>query len=246
MSNSDPPTFTTDVFNATAFVDATETLTLGAGNSKYLSKTNPSGSGTLSIPKISLSSTSNNALSITNSSSGGLSNLIFYTNNAGWEMGARGSSAFAPNLFYIYNTSFRFVINSTGNVGLGTTSPAYQLELSLDSAGKPSTSTWTTTSDERVKEDIVDADIDMCYDNVKNLKLKYFKWKDEFIDSHTIEDKHKLGWIAQDVETVLPKAVTTSNNEKYGIEDFKSLNSDQIIACMYGAIQKLIEKVEAM
>jgi len=246
MSNTDPPSFSTDIFNASAFVDATETLTLGDANSKYLSKINPSGSGTLSIPRISLSSTNNNALSITNSSSTGLSNMVFNTNNAGWEMGARGSGAFAPSLFYIYNSSFRFVINSTGNIGLGTTSPAYQLELSTDSAGKPSTNTWTVSSDERVKEDIEDADIDICYDNVKNLKLKYFKWKDEFIDDHSIEDRHKLGWIAQEVETVLPKAVTTTNNDKDEIEDFKSLNSDQIIACMYGAIQKLIEKVESL
>jgi hypothetical protein len=161
-------------------------------------------------------------------------------------MGARGSGAFAPSLFYIYGSAFRLVINSSGNVGIGTTSPAYQLELSTDSAGKPSTSTWTVSSDERVKEDVEDADIDLCYDNVKNLKLKYFKWKDDFIDSHTIEDKHKLGWIAQEVETVLPKAVTTAKNETLVIDDFKSLNSDQIIACMYGAIQKLIEKVESM
>jgi hypothetical protein len=52
--------------------------------------------------------------------------------------------------------------------------------------------------------------------------------------------------IAQEIETVLPTAVTTAKHETLAIDDFKSLNNDQIFACMYGAIQKLIEKVESM
>ena len=74
----------------------------------------------------------------------------------------------------------------------------------------------------------------------------YIETKDDFIDDHLVEDKHKLGWIAQEVETVIPKAVITTKNEKYEIDDFKSLNSDQIIACLYGAVQKLIEKNEKL
>lgn len=45
-------------------------------------------------------------------------------------------------------------INSGGGkVGIGK-APAYQLELSTDSAGKPSTNTWTIVSDEKVKKNI--------------------------------------------------------------------------------------------
>ncbi len=96
-------------------------------------------------------------------------------------------------------------------------------------------------------------------------------------------DHHKIGWIAQDVEAVFPKAVTTSSfttwstytgsvaitgsivgpegetntlypGERYQdplagsvvIEDKKSLDSDQLMKMMFGAIQKLQEKVEAL
>jgi len=45
-------------------------------------------------------------------------------------------------------------IRRDGNVGIGTTSPSYQLQLSTNSAAKPSTSTWTVASDKRLKEDI--------------------------------------------------------------------------------------------
>jgi len=40
---------------------------------------------------------------------------------------------------------------NTGNVGIGTTSPTAQLELSTDSAKKPTTNTWTIASDARIK-----------------------------------------------------------------------------------------------
>jgi hypothetical protein len=42
-----------------------------------------------------------------------------------------------------------------GKVGIGITSPSYQLQLSTDSAAKPSTNTWTIASDARLKRDIV-------------------------------------------------------------------------------------------
>jgi len=49
----------------------------------------------------------------------------------------------------------RVRIISSGYVGIGTTSPSYQLQLSTDSAAKPSTNTWTISSDERIKQDIL-------------------------------------------------------------------------------------------
>jgi len=175
-------------------------------------------------------------------------------------------------------------IDSSGRVGIGTgSSTSYQLQLSTDSAGKPSTTTWTVVSDERIKENIELADLDLCYDAVKNIPLKRFKWRDEVYSEEQVADRHKLGWIAQDVEVVYPKAVNIHEfkyNQVYNetiipaveeeldedgnviteaqeeriekelvsedvIEDCRNLNADQIFAAMYGAIQKLIQKVES-
>jgi len=168
-------------------------------------------------------------------------------------------------------TSERMRIDSSGNVGIGVTSVSYQLQLSTDSAGKPSTNTWTVVSDERIKENIELADLDLCYDAVKNIPLKRFKWRDEVYSEEQVADRHKLGWIAQDVESVYPKAVNIHEfryNQIYNetiipatedepertekelvsedvIEDCRNLNADQIYAAMYGAIQKLIQNVES-
>lgn len=137
------------------------------------------------------------------------------------------------------SSSQLFLSSNSNRVGVGLNNPSFQFQLSSDSAAKPSTTVWTVSSDERIKENIELADLDICYNNVKNLKLKRYKYKDEFIENHIIDDKTKIGWIAQDVKKYIPKAVSITNNEDYDIEDFHSLNTDQIIACMYGAIQKL-------
>ena len=99
------------------------------------------------------------------------------------------------------------VKGTSGNVGIGTTAPSYQLQLSRDSAAKPSTNTWTVTSDERLKKDIVEADLTRCYEIVKTIPLKYFHWRDDIFTPEQIKDRGTLGWLANDVEPVFPKAV---------------------------------------
>ena len=127
--------------------------------------------------------------------------------------------------------------NINGQVGLGL-SPTYQLHLSSDSAAKPSTSTWTVSSDERLKENIQNADLDMCYNNIKNLRLVKYTWKDDIYSVDQVADRSKLGWIAQEVEQIYPKAVEKVN--MHGYEDCRTLNTDQIIASMYGCAKKII------
>lgn len=102
----------------------------------------------------------------------------------------------------------KLIVN--GNVGIGLTTPTAQLELSTDSAKKPTTSLWTITSDERLKTSIVDADKNRCYEIVKQVPLKRYTWKSEVYSQEQVRDRSKLGWIAQDVEEVFPKAVGTS------------------------------------
>jgi hypothetical protein len=150
-------------------------------------------------------------------------------------------------------------------LSLGTTESGYRLRLAEDSAYKPGTNTWTTDSDMRLKKDIVFADLTQCYDIVKTLPLRRYTWKDEVAEQNQFRDKTRLGWIAQEVETIFPKAVdqhqviihrseevtTEQGNTEIKqlstiISDCKTLNTDQLYATMYGAIQKLIQKQEEM
>jgi hypothetical protein len=92
------------------------------------------------------------------------------------------------------------------------------------------------TSDKRLKDKIVPANLDMCYSNVQNLELKYFKWRDD-VTVETTEDRHVLGWIAQEVEQVFPKSV--KKTYAHGLKNCKALNKEQLMASLYGTVQKL-------
>jgi len=147
---------------------------------------------------------------------------------------------------------FGFYTGTTTGLAIGTTSVSHQLRLGNDSAGKPGTNTWAIVSDERIKENINLASIDRCYEIVKDLPLKRFTWKNEIYSQEQVGDRSKLGWVAQDVQTVFPKGVEIKTMtfspsgaaSEITIEDCLTLNSDQIYAAMYGAIQKLINIVE--
>lgn len=74
-------------------------------------------------------------LTLSNTSSGGLSNILFNSNAQSWELGTRGSAnGFGPNSsFYLYDITvgaFRFVVLPTnGNIGINTSVPTYQLDV---------------------------------------------------------------------------------------------------------------------
>jgi len=138
------------------------------------------------------------------------------------------------------NTSQISFNQSNGRLGLGTTTPGYQLHLSTDSAAKPSTAYWTVSSDARLKDDIQDADLEICYNNIKNIRLARYTWKDDVYTNDQISDRSIVGWIADEVEKVFPNAVTTT--VAHGYDDCKDLNIDQLMATLYGFTQNLMDK----
>jgi len=66
--------------------------------------------------------------------------------------------------------------------------------------------TISTLSDTRVKEDIEPANLEMCLDAVKRLPVTRYKYKD-FMGDYV--DVHMTGFLADDVEKVFPKSVST-------------------------------------
>ena len=114
--------------------------------------------------------------------------------------------------------------------------------MSTDGARKLTTTTWLTGSDSRIKTDVESANLQTCYETVKSVDLKYFKWN--FPAGVVPDDRHSLGFIAQEVKEIFPNAVSESNS--YGYEDFLSLNVDQINKALFGAVKYLAAKVEAL
>ena len=135
-----------------------------------------------------------------------------------------------------------------GNVGVGTKTPSYPLHVngnmyvsSTAFTGSGQT-TWTIPSDRRIKENIVKASYETCLENVKNIELYRFNFKDNVVNTN---DLNQLGFIAQEVQSVYPKAVEVNMiKDKNGvIPDLLSLNTTQIDYTLYGAVKELINKV---
>ena len=137
-----------------------------------------------------------------------------------------------------------------GSVGIGTTSPEYSLDVRgfiYSSSGGYTSSTlttWTVLSDSRIKENIVKASYDKCLENVKNIELYNFNFKDNYVNTN---DRHQLGFIAQEVQQIYPKAVEVSRmimNLEEKIDDLLTLNTTQIDYTLYGSVKCLIQKLE--
>jgi hypothetical protein len=84
---------------------------------------------------------------------------------------------------------------------------------------------------------------------VKNIELYNFNFKDNYVSTN---DRHQLGFIAQEVQTVFPKAVEVGKmtinigdtSDVGTIENILTLNTTQIDYTLYGAVKKLIEKLD--
>ena len=112
------------------------------------------------------------------------------------------------------------------------------------------TSSWSTTSDERIKKNITDSTVGLA--DINKIKVRNFEYRtaDEITDSALqAYDKTQLavsmsgkqvGCIAQELEIVLPSAVTTDDR---GI---KNVQVDEIHWHMIKAIQELSAKNDAL
>lgn len=125
-----------------------------------------------------------------------------------------------------------------------STNSAFDLTvLGAGTVGRIGGTSWTTISDSRIKTNVVEADYEMCYNDIKNIPLHRFTYISSFFNTFNVPDKNVLGFIAQEVSTVQPKSVTI--NPILGINDTMWLNTDQINMSLYGAVKKLITDKEA-
>jgi hypothetical protein len=135
----------------------------------------------------------------------------------------------------------------SGRIGVGTATPAYQLQLSTDSAAKPGAGgLWTVASDQRIKENIQVADYGTCYSNLKSLDLKRYSYSQAFKEAAQIQDTFRLGWIAQDVQPIFPKAIHEVDAPEYGLSNMLNVDFDQVYAMMYGALRHAMSTVDQL
>ena len=202
-------------------ISFTQAMTLDASGNLGIGATSPAAK--LDVRDVTQAYTTNcGSFSIINSAN---TNIVLSmgidttlgTNGSAYINAAKYGTAYIPLLLQ----------PNSGNVGIGTTAPNYKLEIGTDSAGKPGVGgLWTVVSDERIKSNIVPANLDRCYEIVKSVPLKHFSFAPGVYTDDQIQDKHNLGWIAQDVQKVFKNAVsvkpfTLKTDIPDGVEEYE-------------------------
>ncbi len=132
----------------------------------------------------------------------------------------------------------KMVVDATGNIGIGTNAPAYNLEVAGTIAG---TNAYTQTSDIRYKKDFerVNFDGESALEKIAKLNGYYYYWRLDDFPEKSFKEGRDLGVIAQEVEEVFPEVVNTDRN------GFKSVAYSKLISPIIEAIKELFAKGEA-
>lgn len=168
----------------------------------------------------------------------GTPHINFNRNGPGlnWQIGSDAPT----NSFYIYQAGNYYfsVKNSTGRVGVGTFNPGGQFELSQDQGRKPSTNTWTTTSDSRLKN--ITGSYEKGLEEVLKLNpiTYYYKNVGERKFTEEVLNNLNIGFSAQEVREIFPEAV--------GVDDdgYLNFNMHSIIVAYTNAIKEQQEIIE--
>ena len=143
---------------------------------------------------------------------------------AGIYLGASGASFYtvdssgAANTLHVYDnvdSAYRFYVRATGS-SAGT---IYATVTSIASA-----------SDERLKENIKDLETGIT--EIMALKPRRFDWK----EGEGNNTKNNAGFIAQEIETVLPELIGDYEHE--GLDDVKSVRMGDILPTLVKAVQE--------
>ncbi len=180
------------------------------------------------------------------------SDIHFDNTNAGGREYVIGNYPFNyafPNSFFIRDNAGgdRLIINSSGNVGIGVTLPAYQLQLSVDSAAKPTSNLWTIPSDIRVKKNI--RPFTDGFGVIEKINPVSYKLNGK---AGLPPDQPGIGVVAQDIKDVAPYTIKTwkaklepTDSEETELYDFDANALTYVLINAVKEQQKQIEDLKA-
>ena len=193
------------------YTPATNSVAFAGGGNEY-GRFN--GSGSFLINRTSNVRTA--MLEITGSGTypAGISTDVSAAGNPNYEGRFTSASGTAYFGYYIYNGSAVGQITSTGSVTL-----------------------FTSLSDQRLKENIVDAGSGLA--KLANIKVRSFDWK-------TNQEKTAFGLIAQELNNNAPECVVAGVDKEDGsIDKPWQIDASPLIPAMIKAIQELSNKFDA-
>jgi len=126
----------------------------------------------------------------------------------------------------------KMYLTGAGNLGIGITAASHIIHV--DGQGRATNSAWATSSDMRVKENIIE--LGETLGTINSLRPVKF----DYIDGK----KEQVNFIAQEFKEVIPDAVTLT--EEQGLDDFHVLDTSMLVPMLVKAVQELTTKVEEL
>ena len=154
-----------------------------------------------------------------------------------WIIDQYGTSAAEARL-RIFNTTEAngIIIKENGFIGMGTSNPTVRLQV----AGDIIANSIAGSSDSRFKTNILP--IENPLQKVLKLQGVTFDWKTKEFPNRMFSENRALGFIAQEVEQVIPEVVQTENST----EGFKSVQYDKVVALLVEAIKEQQKQIEQL
>jgi hypothetical protein len=159
----------------------------------------------------------------------------------------------------------RVVMDQSGRVGIGTTAPTYQLQLSTNSAAKPGSNTWTVASDIRLKTNIQSYTkglkeilqinpVSYQYNGSGGIGHSKVCTTDPCVEQDVVDtellSKTYVGVIAQDIQAVVPETVTSHrgkiNEDDKDETDILDFDSNSLIFILINAVKELNAQIDSL
>ena len=140
-----------------------------------------------------------------------------------------------------FSGDFKIISTSTTNNNIEYLRIAENGSSIYNATGTP---LWSTVSDLRIKENIERASYEKCYNNIQNLELYRFNYISEL--NNINKDLKQLGYIAQEVNEIFPKSVSSQSlyNNTLSMSDLLSIDITQINYTLFGSVKRLIELIK--
>ena len=190
----------------------------GTGVQLYVNSTNPLQFYTNGSERMRIDSSGNLLVGTTSAGSGATSALLRVSKTSGNGIYSEAATTSA---------GYRYISNALSD---GGTYYHFNFQENATQRGSitsnGSITLYNTTSDQRLKENIVDAGSGL--EKLSNVKIRAFDWIDNKIHSD-------FGVIAQELQTVAPEAVSKGCTE----DDMMSVDTSVLVPAMIKAIQEL-------
>ena len=125
------------------------------------------------------------------------------------------------------------LFNFDGNVGIGTTNPSYRLHVN----GAVAATSFPTISDSRLKKDTTP--LTNCLATLTQLRGVSYDWTSDNHPHFEFDSRRQIGLIAQEVNSVLPEAVTKS------VDGYYSIDYNKIVPVLVEALKEQQTNAEA-